>query len=199
MITQTPVVDQTVVPLGANWRIAFYDADGIPLNMLSFEVINFGAISYTEVFQNVKTILATPRFSAPLERLLGVDQSIVDLPINKANEATVAILDAVTYWEPRCQVIQIDFATPEPDGHMIVNLQLQIQNIIFGTNIPYAARNIFSTPTQVVSLPPTLEPLPGVPGPPGAAGAQGTRGSVWFTGKSSPPSTLTPKIGRAHV
>jgi hypothetical protein len=76
--------------LGVNWRIKFADADGLPLNMRSFEAINFGAISYAEVFQNVKTILATPLFSAALERLLGVDQSIVDLPIQQASQAVIA-------------------------------------------------------------------------------------------------------------
>src|SRR5262247_3850967 len=95
--------------LGANWRIQFMDADGIPLNMLSFEQIDFGAISYKEIFQNVKTILLTPLFSATLERTLGIDQTIVDLPIGNAAEATIAIIDALYFWEPRCTLMNVQF------------------------------------------------------------------------------------------
>src|SRR5215831_14918769 len=93
----------------SNWRLKFADADGFPLSMLSFEVIDFGAISYKEIFQNVKTILATPLFSQPLERTLGIDSTIVDLPINRAAEAVVAIIQALAFWEPRAQVIDIQF------------------------------------------------------------------------------------------
>jgi phage baseplate assembly protein W len=129
---------------GSNWRLQFADADGIPLNMLSFENIDFGAISYTEIFQNVKTILATPLYSAPLERLLGIDQTIVDLPIVQAAESTVAILDALYFWEPRVEVVNIDFESDTISGHLRVNLQLKIKNVIFGTETPYSKATIYA-------------------------------------------------------
>jgi phage baseplate assembly protein W len=158
---------------GANWRVQFADADGIPLNMVSFEVIDFGAISYKEIFQNVKTILATPLFSAALERTLGIDQRIVDLPIDRASEATIAILDALTYWEPRVEVMNIDFDYADAlNGHLGVNLQLKIKNVIYGTNKPYEATNISAPPPEKVTqaLPPMNVPVPGPPGPQGPAG-----------------------------
>lgn len=189
--------------LGANWRIKFTDADGIPLNMLSFEQIDFGAIAYKEIFQNVKTILATPLFSAALERLLGVDQSIVDLPIGQASQATVAIIDALYFWEPRCQVIDITFDGDVVGAHLIVNCQLNIRNVIFGTEIPYDKNSIFEAPTRIDQTvpPPTAPPViaggePGPPGPegpvgpPGSTGQKGTRGSLWFTGPSDPVSVV---------
>jgi uncharacterized protein len=166
--------------LGVNWRIKFADADGLPLNMLSFEQIDFGAIAYKEIFQNVKTILATPLFSAALERLLGVDQSIVDLPIDRATDATIAILEALYFWEPRAEPVNISFDGDVIAGHLICNLQLKIKNVIYGTEIPYDRNNVFGTPSRVdqslppMEVPPTVIEIPGPPGP------KGPRGSIWF-------------------
>jgi phage baseplate assembly protein W len=188
-ITQTLPEHAGTAELGANWRVQFMDADGIPLNMVSFEQIDFGAISYKEIFQNVKTILATPLYSAALERTLGVDQSIVDRPMGEASYKVIAILDAITYWEPRVEVMNIDFDYSEAlNGHLIVKLQLKIKNVIYGSNKRYGATNIFQTPTKVVSPPIKIEPVPGIQGPPGATGEAGTRGSLWFTGTTAPPS-----------
>lgn len=188
--------------LGSNWRIKFFDADGIPLNMLSFEQIDFGAIAYKEIFQNVKTILATPLYSAALERLLGVDQTIVDLPIGQAAQATVAILDALYFWEPRVKVINIEFTSDVISGRLVCQLQLQIANVIYGTKTPYDRNNIFDTPARVTQImPPPAPPsggdgqvivIEGPPGPQGeqgpagATGPKGQRGSLWFTGTTDP-------------
>jgi phage baseplate assembly protein W len=175
---------------GANWRVQFADADGIPLNMVSFEVIDFGAISYKEIFQNVKTILATPLFSAALERTLGIDQTIVDLPIDRAAEATIAILDALTYWEPRVEVMNIQFEPDVLNARLGVNLQLKIRNVFYGTDTPYTATNIAAALPEKVKqeLPPMNIP---VPGPAGPIGPTGTRGSLWFVGTTDPPATWT--------
>ena len=181
--------------LGSNWRIKFADADGIPLNMLSFEWIDFGAIAYKEIFQNVKTILATPLYSAALERLLGIDQTIVDLPVDQAAQATVAILDALYFWEPRVRVVNISFESDVVSGHLVCNLQLRIRNVIYGTEQPYDRNNIFESPTRVDQTLPEVPPVaevvgppgpPGPQGPAGSTGAQGQRGSLWFTGTTDP-------------
>jgi phage baseplate assembly protein W len=213
-LTPIPVVRNRTFPgygqtsdLGSNWRIKFYDADGLPLSMVSFEVIDFGAIAYKEIFQNVKTILATPQWSAALERLLGVDQSIVDLPIGQAADATIAILDALYFWEPRVEVVDIQFSSDVISGHLVCDLQLRIRNVIFGTDTPYAVNNAFETPTKVdqgLPLPPITPPSPGdgtgVPGPPGETGPpgpsgpqgqQGDRGSLWFNGPNDPIANMS--------
>jgi phage baseplate assembly protein W len=176
---------------GANWRVQFADVDGIPLNMVSFEVIDFGAISYKEIFQNVKTILATPLFSAALERTLGIDQTIVDLPIDRAAEATVAILDALCFWEPRVEVMNIDFEPDVLSAHLTVNLQLKIKNVIYGTNKPYETTNISAPAPEKVTqaLPPMNIPVQGPPGPTGATGATGLRGSKWYMGNVDPDAS----------
>jgi hypothetical protein len=145
-------------------------------------------------------------FSAALERLLGVDQSIVDLPISQASQATVAIIDALYFWEPRCTIIDIQFDGDVVGAHLIVNCQLSIKDVIYGTETPYDRNNIFQTPTHIdqtlpVPTPPpapvdggTGEPGPpgetGPVGPPGATGQKGDRGSLWFTGTTDPPSIM---------
>jgi len=161
------MITPAISALDVNWRLQFADADGFPLNMASFAKIDFGAISYKEIFQNVKTILTTPLFSAALERLLGIDSSIVDLPINRAAEATVAIIDAIYFWEPRAKVVDIQFdASDALNGHLIVNLALQIRNVIFGTDTPYTATSIPITPPTVIPTTPEPPMPPSVGTPP---------------------------------
>lgn len=180
--------------LGANWRLQFIQPDGLPLTMAGLEIIDFGAISYKEVFQNVKTILATPLFTAALERTLGLDNTIVDRPINNAANITVAILAAVNQWEPRCKVRSINFESDTINGHLVVLLQLDIKNVIYGTNQPYTSTAIFPPPLHVhQGLPPPLPAPPSTVGPVGDTGAAGQRGSYWFTGSAPPPvGPLTP-------
>lgn len=177
----------TASDLASNWRVQFRDADGIPLNMQSFEQVDFGAISYKEIFQNAKTILATTIMSCALERTLGVDARIVDLPINRAAEATVALLQALYFWEPRVEVVNIDFDADVINGHLIATLQLKIRNVIYGTDTPYTQANVFNVPARVTEeLPPVNQPVL-IPGPPGPAGR---RGSLWFVG-TGPPGDFT--------
>lgn len=203
--TQTPPALKKAFPgygqlgdLAENWRIKFMDADGIPLNMLSFEVIDFGAIAYKEIFQNVKTILATPLFSAALERLLGIDQSIVDLPIDQASTATIAIIDALYFWEPRVEIVNIRFDGDVINGHLICNLQLKVRNVIFGTDAPYDRNNIFETPTRVTQKPPiSQEPVKIVVE--GPAGEKGQRGSLWFVGTTDPTTRARSETPRPRA
>ena len=187
----------TTDELGANWRIAFRDAEGVPLNMQSFEQIDFGAISYKEIFQNVKTIIATPVWSAALERTLGVDARIVDLPIDAASEATVAFLQAIYFWEPRAEISDIQFAAVVLEGHLIATLKLKIRNVIYGTDTPYTQANIFlDRPLRVAGELPAVNQPVLIPGPPGPVGPQGDtgpagiRGSLWYWGSGAPPVTI---------
>jgi len=195
IITDTPPVPintkfvGAIPNTGANWRLQFCDADGTPLNMSSFEAIDFGAISYKEIFQNIKTILATPLYSAALERTLGIDSRIVDLPVLEASQKTVAVLDAVARWENRCEILKIDFDYSDAlAGHVGVILGLRIHPVIWGTGENYTAQNVFATPDKVKQSPPVIVPQPGITGPPGPPGATGQRGSLWFSGSSSPPA-----------
>jgi uncharacterized protein len=179
VVTKLLAAQPDVNRFGANWQVQFADAQGNPLNMGSFEQIDFGAISYKEIFQNVKTILATPLFSCPLERTLGIDQTIVDQPMNQAIGATVAILDAIYFWEPRAAVVSVDFVPDMLAGHLQVNVRLQIKDLIYGTTTPYQNHNAFLPPADAAGgLPEMNVPVPGPPGPAGPMGPQGPAGTA---------------------
>jgi phage baseplate assembly protein W len=189
--------------LGSNWRVMFRDAEGIPLNMLSFELIDFGAISFKEIFQNAKTILATTIMSAALERTLGVDARIVDLPIGDAAQATIALMQALYFWEPRVEVMNIDFDADVINGHLIATLQLRVRNVLYGTDTPYTRANIFDVPTKVTQELPPMGPIViqgdtiVIEGEKGEKGDKGERGSLWFA-DTGPPST-SPTVSKAKA
>lgn len=72
-----------------------------------------------EVLQNVATILATPRFSAPFARQLGVDPQYLDDPTPVARARAVAdITEAIHRHEPRCRVESVSFEADEAEGRL---------------------------------------------------------------------------------
>ena len=63
-----------------------------------------------EILQNVRTILATRPGTVPLDRNIGVSWDYVDKPLDIAQTlARVAIIDAITAYEPRATVEAISF------------------------------------------------------------------------------------------
>lgn len=80
-----------------------------------------------EVLQNVAMILATPRFSVPLDRGLGLPQEFVDKPLPAAQAIVIAeIIDAVETHEPRATVENIYFEQGEIPGKMIPFVEVSI-------------------------------------------------------------------------
>jgi hypothetical protein len=132
--------------LGANWRLQFTDENGQPLSMESFVEVDFGAISFKEIFQNVKMLLTTPLFTVPLDRLLGVSGEIIDLPQNIAQGVIVEIIDALYQFEPRAEVVELNYggdAMEAVDGHLIPVLSLKVNPVIFGTKTRYQTTRAF--------------------------------------------------------
>ena len=67
-----------------------------------------------EIMRNVQTILATPLGTCPLYRDFGLDISVLDAPIDVAqNLLAVEIMDAVDRWEPRVRVTDVTFTADE--------------------------------------------------------------------------------------
>lgn len=89
--------------------------------------INFApATEYEEIMQNLRTILATTKFSVPLDRDFGVDASFVDKPMEQAKAMyIVAIIEAIRQYEPRAEVVQIDW-DDDIDGQLIPRVQVNI-------------------------------------------------------------------------
>jgi phage baseplate assembly protein W len=83
----------------------------------TLDPIDFGATGVKEVLQNVRTILTTPIYSVPLDRLFGLDATMLDqpLPVAKA-KLTAEIIAKIHRYEPRFQVTRVLFADDGIDG-----------------------------------------------------------------------------------
>ena len=71
-----------------------------------------------EIIRNVEMIMATPVGSSPLYRDFGVDNSMLDKPLDVARSLyAVAVMEAVDKWEPRARAEQVTL-TPEASGKL---------------------------------------------------------------------------------
>ena len=79
-----------------------------------------------EIVQNVRTIFSTARYSVPLDRLFGVDASMLDRPTPKAMAALQAeIVGAIHRYEPRCRVTRVSF-DGDLDGRLVPKVRIRI-------------------------------------------------------------------------
>jgi hypothetical protein len=75
--------------------------------------------------RNAKNLLMCRRGEIPMDQQRGLDQSILDLPFNQANELITAELDRVMLWEPD---VEVDSAWLERDerGETIVHCVIDV-------------------------------------------------------------------------
>ncbi len=77
-----------------------------------------------EVLQNVRTILATTKYSVPLDRDLGLDATYLDAPMETAKAKMVSdIFLAIAKNEPRAAVTNIDW---EADISGVLKAKVQV-------------------------------------------------------------------------
>lgn len=78
-------------------------------------VIDFApATTGEEILQNIATLLATPKYSIPLDRGFGLEQAFLDKPHSVAKTMIVTdILDAIEENEPRATVVEVTFVTDD--------------------------------------------------------------------------------------
>lgn len=75
-----------------------------------------------EILRNVENILLTPIGTDPLYRDFGIDTSVLDYPIDTAqNMMAVEVIDAIEKWEPRVRVQDVSFI-PDPSGSLGVKV-----------------------------------------------------------------------------
>jgi len=89
-----------------------------------------GATGLEEIYQNVRTILATPKGSVPLDRDFGVDQTFLDQPTRTAmTMALPSIVEAVEKYEPRVKVTAVTWIESDAmDGRMIPQVRIRIRD-----------------------------------------------------------------------
>lgn len=71
--------------------------------------INFAPNKIEEVMQNVRTILLTTKYSAPLNRKFGINASIIDTSILGKAKVISEIINNINLYEPRAEVTNIEF------------------------------------------------------------------------------------------
>ena len=65
----------------------------------------------SEILQNIRMILSTPKYSVPLDRDFGVNATMLDEPLPVAQaRLTAEIIAAIERWEPRAQVTKVSYA-----------------------------------------------------------------------------------------
>lgn len=83
-----------------------------------------------EVAQNVGIIIASPKFSVPLDRDFGTSHSQIDTPINLAQPRLIMeVMDAVEKYEPRAEIISIDIKHNEAQvGKIIPVIEMGVKD-----------------------------------------------------------------------
>lgn len=81
---------------------------------------------YAEILQNIRTILATPVFSVPLDRDFGIDLTFLDkpMPVARAKAAT-ELIQKIRQYEPRVEVTSVTWEAEE-DGILKPKVQVKI-------------------------------------------------------------------------
>jgi len=83
----------------------------VQINLAEPQKIDFApANMILEVAQNVYTLLATDKYTVPLDRNFGLSTTLIDQPINLVQaQLRAEILEAVAQYEPRFIVEEINF------------------------------------------------------------------------------------------
>ena len=72
---------------------------------------------YEEVIQNVWFLLSSLEYDIPLNREFGLNAAYIDKPITTATAlATADIYDKIGEYEPRAEIVSIDFTTDYERG-----------------------------------------------------------------------------------
>ena len=78
-----------------------------------------------EIIQNVRCILATTKYSVPLDRDLGLDVTYLDMPMQAAKAQMVSdIVLAIARYEPRAMVSNVEW---EHDIDGILRAKVQVK------------------------------------------------------------------------
>ena len=91
--------------------------------------VNFAPATTTEeIWQNVRTVLATPVYSVPLDRAFGVNEELLDLPMPVSQARLAAeIVQALQQFEPRVEVTKVTFTGDALTGKLRPTVRLRLR------------------------------------------------------------------------
>lgn len=79
-----------------------------------------------EIAQNVAVILATPKFSVPLDRGFGMNMNFLDKSVPAAKVLAIEdIMDAIEEGEPRVKVRKVDFLENDMMGRLVPVVEVE--------------------------------------------------------------------------
>ncbi|KEQ22301.1 GPW/gp25 family protein [Paenibacillus tyrfis] len=88
----------------------------------------FGATGLQAIIQNVRTILTTVQGTVPLDRGFGIDIVDIDTPIEVARALLSGrIIDAVRKYEPRVEVVSVNFLAEEGEGRLLPVVKIRLR------------------------------------------------------------------------
>ncbi|MHC1747428.1 MAG: GPW/gp25 family protein [Cellulosilyticaceae bacterium] len=92
--------------------------------------LNLDARGVEEILQNISIIIATPKYSVPLNRNFGVEVSMLDAPIEIAeNIFTAKVIEAIQDFEPRAKVTKVTYFKNHAEGKLIPKVQVVINDV----------------------------------------------------------------------
>ncbi|MEA5135713.1 MAG: hypothetical protein VB035_06195 [Candidatus Fimivivens sp.] len=99
----------------------------ITINTGEMSTPNWRAAGAARVVQNVKNLLSVGRYEVVLDRTLGIDPNVVDMPMPQAQAAFAAEVTALLERsEPRAQLVSATCVGASADGQLIFEVVLNI-------------------------------------------------------------------------
>lgn len=89
--------------------------------------ISLGVTGIDDIRQCLNTLMATIKGSVFLDRELGVDGNIIDMPINRLGPIFDAVDKAVEKYEPRVDIVSIKPYKSTIDGQMQLKIKFKIK------------------------------------------------------------------------
>lgn len=89
--------------------------------------ISLGVTGIDDIRQCLNTLMATIKGSVFLDRELGVDGNIIDMPINRLGPIFDAVDKAVEEYEPRVDIVSIKPYKSTIDGQMQLKIKFKIK------------------------------------------------------------------------
>jgi phage baseplate assembly protein W len=105
------------------------EVDGETFDAAELAGMDWDAVGTKEVLHNIVAILTTEIGTVPLDRNFGLDDSIIDLPINLAIPfLRQEIFLKIRHYEPRAQIRSIQFVGDPVQGNLKPILSVSVAN-----------------------------------------------------------------------
>ena len=88
--------------------------------------IQLGAVGIDDLRQCLHTLMSTIKGSVFLDRELGVDASVIDMPINNLGRIFSTINDAIERYEPRVEVLEIKPYRRDMNGQVEIKVKFKV-------------------------------------------------------------------------